>query len=156
LTRESTIRRDAGGQWFHEGQPIEHPKIARAFDRWIDRADDGRYCLKNSFDWVYVTIEGAPLIIRSLRIDESGGVILSLSDAREYPLDPGSLRQGSDGVLYCDVRERTMVARFDRNAMIRLEELIDEDEQGVYLLISGRAIRPQTVENPLEPLRHEI
>lgn len=151
LSRETTIRRDASGKWFYEGARIEHPNIVRAFDRWIDRAEDGRYCLKNEFDWVYVAVEGAPLFVRSLKIDTSGTITLSLSDSRDCALDPDTLRQGPDGVLYCDVRDRTMVARFDNCAMIQLEELIDEDEDGVYLLIDGRAIRPITVENPLEP-----
>jgi hypothetical protein len=151
LSRETTIRRDASGRWFHEGAPIEHPNIVRAFNRWIDRAEDGRYCLKNQFDWVYVTIEGAPLFVRSLKIDNSGTIALSLSDERECALDPDTLRQGPDGVLYCDVRDNTMVACFDRTAMMQLEELIDEDKEGIYLLIGDRAIRPKTVVNPLEP-----
>ena len=150
LSRETTLRRDASGRWFYEGAPIEHPNIIRAFDRWIDRAEDGRYCLKNEFDWVYVTIEGAPLFVRSLKIHTSGTITLSLSDSRDYALDPDTLRQGPDGVLYCDVRDRTMAARFDSSAMMQLEDLIDEDEEGIYLLIGGRAIRPKTVANPLE------
>jgi len=150
LPRETTIRRDASGRWFHEEAPIEHPNIVRVFNRWIDRAEDGRYCLKNDFDWVYITVEGAPLFVRSLKINTSGSILLSLSDERECALDPDTLRQGPDGVLYCDVRNRTMVARFDPSAMMQLEELIDEDEKGIYLLIDGRAIRPKTVANPLE------
>lgn len=151
LSRETTIRRDAAGRWFYEGAPIEHPNIVRAFDRWIDKAEDGRFCLRNEFDWVYVAIEGAPLFVRSLKIDNLGMIALSLSDEREHALDPDTLRQGPDGVLYCDVRNKTMVARFDSCAMMQLETLIDEDDEGIYLVIGGRAIRPKTVENPLEP-----
>jgi uncharacterized protein len=155
LTRESTIKRDAFGRWFHEGQPIEHPNIIRAFNQWIGRAEDGRYCLKNEYDWVYIDIEGPPLFVRALRFDESGQVILLLSDARECVLDPATLRQGVDGALYCDVSDKTLVARFDGLAMVQLEELIDEDDNGVFLTIGSEVIRPRVVDNPLELYQHE-
>ncbi|MBN1652938.1 MAG: DUF1285 domain-containing protein, partial [Deltaproteobacteria bacterium] len=142
LTRESAIRRDALGRWFHEGRLIGHPNIIRAFDRWIARAEDGRYCLKNDFDWVYVAIEGAPLFVRSVTIGDYGAIILSLSDECDYALQPESLRLGPDGVLYCDVREKSMTARFDRSAMMKLEELIDEDEKGIYLKLGDKLVRP--------------
>jgi uncharacterized protein len=155
LTRESTIKRDALGRWFHDGQPIEHPNIIRAFNRWIRRVEDGRYCLQNEYDWVYIDIEGPPLFVRSLRIDESGKVVLFLSDARECVLDPATLRQGVDGALYCDVRDKTLVARFDGLAMVQLDELIDEDDKGVFLTIGNAVIRPRVVDDPFEPINHE-
>jgi len=39
-TRETTIARDAEGRWFHDGQALEHPNLTRAFDRWVERAED--------------------------------------------------------------------------------------------------------------------
>ena len=60
MSRETTIRRDVHGRWFHDGAPIEQANVERAFDTWVDRAPDGRYCLKNDIHWVYVAIEGAP------------------------------------------------------------------------------------------------
>ena len=46
LSRETDIVRTADGRWFHEGAPIENPKLARAFDRWVTRAEDGTYGLQ--------------------------------------------------------------------------------------------------------------
>src|SRR5688572_9125041 len=104
LTRETTIRRDALGRWFHDGQPLEHAGLTRAFDGWIEIADDGRFCLKNEINWAYITLEGPPLFVRSALVAPSGEVSLRLSDGRQERLDPATLREGPDGALYAQVR----------------------------------------------------
>jgi uncharacterized protein len=153
-TRETTIARDARGRWSQDGQALEHPNLTRAFDRWVGRADDGRYCLKNDINWAYIRLEGAPFFVRSVRIAEAGGkadVTLVLSNDTEQPLLAATLRSGQDGALYCDLSDG-MVARFDRSAMTQLEALVGEDAQGVYLEIGGSRIRPKASANPLEPI----
>ena len=150
-TRETTIRRDAEGRWFHDGDPLEHPNLIRSFDRWIERAEDGRYCLRNDINWAYVAIEGAPLFVRALRFD--GDVAwLVLSNDRDERLVPDTLRQSADGALHCDVANGTMVARFDRHAQAQLERVLGEDERGVYLALDGRRVRPPVVSDPLARL----
>ncbi|MFI5306047.1 MAG: hypothetical protein ACHQ53_01765 [Polyangiales bacterium] len=150
-TRETSILRDAQGRWFHEGQPLEHPNLTRAFDRWIERAEDGRYCLKNDINWAYFTLQGPPFFVRSLRVVDDGSVELLLSNDKRESLRPESLRLGDDLALYCDVGDGSMVARFDRHAAAQLEVLISEDEQGVYLDLGGKRVRPQAVADPLVP-----
>lgn len=150
-SRETAIRRDALGRWFHEEQPLEHPNLVRAFDRWVDRADDGRYCLRNEINWAYIALEGPPLFVRAVQLDAQGGATLKLSDDTTEPLPAASLRQGPDGALYCDARGGKLVARFERHAMQQLEPLLQEDDQGVYLALSGQRVRPRSVPNPLEP-----
>ncbi len=152
MTRETSIRRDALGRWFHEGEPLEHPNLVRAFDRWVDRAQDGRYCLKNDINWAYITLEGPPFFVRSVQLGPQGEASLVLSDDQKEFLDPSTLRQGPDGALYCDVRSGTMPARFDRHAMQQLESVLREDPEGVYLLLGSRAVRPPAVSDPLLPL----
>jgi hypothetical protein len=147
LPRESTIRRDGDGRWFHEGVEITRPSIARAFDRWIDRAEDGRYILKNAINWVYVEVEGAPIFVRRLELD--GVVLLHLSDDSRETLDARSLRQDPSGVLYCQVRRGTMPASFTRRAQLELSPLVSEDEHGVYLLVDGERVRPPIAADPL-------
>jgi hypothetical protein len=145
-SRETKIRRDAAGRWFNDGVPITHPKLRRAFDAWIDRADDGRYCLKNEINWAYVTIEGPPLFVRDVSLD--GGVTLELSDGTRERLEPSTLREGTGGALYCEVRGGGWTARFDRESMQKLEPILDEDDEGIYLAIEGRRVRPQKTEEP--------
>jgi uncharacterized protein len=148
-TRETTIRRDALGRWFHDEQPLDHPNLVRAFDRWLDKAEDGRFCLRNDINWAYVTLEGPPLFVRAVRLDPDGTLQLVLSDDRTEALAADSLRQGPDGALYCDARGGTLVARFDRHAMQQLEPVLKEDERGVYLALGGARVRPQVVADPL-------
>jgi uncharacterized protein len=153
LTRETTIRRDAQGRWFHDGTPLEHTGLTRAFDRWVERADDGRYCLKNDINWAYITLEGPPYLVRSLQITPAGQVTLLLSNDSSEPLRPETLRMGEDGALYCDVGDGTLPARFDRHAATLLEPLISEDEHGLYVEIAGQRVRPKVAEDPLAPRR---
>jgi hypothetical protein len=151
FSRETTIRRDAQGRWFHDGQPLEHEGLTRAFDRWVERAEDGRYCLKNDINWAYVTLEGPPYFVRSLAISPAGQVELALSNDSRERLRPETLRIGQDGALYCDVGDGTLPARFDRHAASQLETLIGEDEQGVFVEIAGVRVRPKVVSDPLAP-----
>jgi len=152
LSRETTIRRDAQGRWFHDGQALEHVGLTRAFDRWVERAADGRYCLKNDINWAYITLEGAPYFVRSLQISPAGQVTLVLSNDAAEPLRPETLRIGEDGAIYCDVGEGRLPARFDRHAATQLEPLVGEDERGVYVEVAGHRVRPSVVHDPLAPL----
>jgi hypothetical protein len=153
-SRETNLRRDALGRWFDGPDLLEHPKLVRAFDSWLDRAEDGRYCLRNDINWAYVTLEGPPLFVRAV-VCEPHRLLLRLSDGREEVLRPETLRQGPEGALYCDARDGRLVARFDRHAMQQLESLLQEDEQGVYLLLGNERIRPQVVSDPLAPLQRD-
>lgn len=148
LSRETTIRRDASGRWFHDDIELEHASLVRAFDSWVDVAEDGRYCLRNSINWAYVAIEGPAFFVRSVR-QRGGAVWLHLSGDLEEQLDPATLRIGPDGALHCDVRPARLPARFERHAAFGLEPLLGEDEQGVYLEAAGVRIRPPRVEDPL-------
>lgn len=147
-TRETTIARDAEGRWSQDGIALSHPNLARSFDNWVARAEDGRYCLKNDINWAYVTIEGAPVFVRAVSV-QSGVPQLVLSTGNVEPLNGETLRLGAkDGALYCDV-SGSLTARFDRTAQTHLESLLGEDEEGVYVAWSGRKYRPAVVDEPI-------
>ena len=157
-SRETRIRRDARGRWWNGDDEITHPLLVRAFDAWIERTDDGRYCLKNDINWAYVTIEGAPIDVRACRIERAGdrvvGCRLVLSDGREEALDLPTLREAaSDGALYCDVRGGAMPARFDAHAAMQLEDALVETADGAALRIGAQAIVPPRVDDPLRSPR---
>lgn len=147
LSRETTIVRTADGRWFHDGEPIENPKLARAFDRWVTRAEDGRYCLKNEINWAYFELEGAPYFVRAVRV-EGGCAQLLLSNDQWVQLDPHSLREGPDAALYCDAYPGE-AARFDNHAAVQLGELLDEDAEGPFFRWQGVQIRPPLVSDPV-------
>ena len=148
LSRETRIRRDARGRWFDGDVPVEHPSVQRAFDAWLERAEDGRYRLRNDVNWAYVEVEGAPVFVRACAL-EDGEVRLALSDGRREALDPTSLRQGPDGVLHCTVRGGTLAARFDSHAAVQLSALLDEDAAGPFVTLAGVRHRIASVVDPL-------
>ena len=91
-TRETEIRRDARGRWFNGTDRITHPNLVQSFDGWIDRAEDGRFCLSNAINWAYVEIEGPPYAVKDVDAS-SEGVVLHLSGGRARGPLPRSLRQ---------------------------------------------------------------
>ncbi len=158
-SRETKIRRDARGRWWSDGVEITHPGLCRSFDAWIERADDGRYCLKNDVNWAYVAIEGPPLFVRDVvltGIDASPSVSLVLSDERVEPLAPETLREDEDGVLHADARRGTMPCAFEPRALVGLAPWLDEDERGSFLRLGARRVRIASVEDALVPFRGAV
>jgi hypothetical protein len=150
-TRETDIRRDAGRRWWKGEERIDHPNLVRSFDGWIDRAEDGRFCLRNDINWAYIGLEGPAYFVESVRV-HAAGVTLMLSGAREEELVAGTLRQDAHGALWCDVREGRCPARFENHASSALAALLDEDEAGVLLRVGGRVCRPPLVADGAAPL----
>lgn len=150
LSRETTIRRTADGKWFQDDEAIDNPKLAKAFDRWITLAEDGRYCLKNDINWAYFQLEGAPYFVRSARLTGEQAELL-LSNDDHVTLDFTTLREGPDNALYCDAYPG-QTARFDSHAAVQLGALLDEDEQGPYFRQGSTRVRPLRSTDPLEPL----
>jgi hypothetical protein len=129
LTRETTIRLDREGVFWHDNQRVTHDGLARAFASWIDLDDEsGRYILKNSINWCFLTVEDAPIFVRGYHSDDG---TLDLSDGKREPLDPATLRLDEDDVPYCDVRGGRMPARFTRDAAFALlDQLITAGRVG--------------------------
>jgi hypothetical protein len=147
-TRETEIRRDASGRWFNGEDRIEHPKLARSFDSWVDRAEDGRFCLSNSINWAYVEIEGPAYFVKDVEVNAEG-IELHLSGDLQERLDPSSLAQGPEGALWCVVRDGRCPARFDNHAVSKMSGSIGEDEEGVYVRIGGQKVHPPELSDPL-------
>ena len=147
-TRETEIRRDARGHWFNGTDRIEHPNLVRSFDAWIDRAEDGRFCLSNAINRAYVQIDGPAYFVKDV-VASNQGIELLLSGGVREPLDTTTLRQGPEGALWCAAREGRCPARFDNHAVSKLSEWIGEDEQGVYLQVGADRVRPPLVPDPL-------
>ncbi|MBV9946329.1 MAG: hypothetical protein JOZ69_05745 [Myxococcales bacterium] len=123
-SRESTIRLDATGRFWHDGRPVEHPGLAAALHTWIARhPDDGRYVLTNGYDWTYFTVEDAPYTVRALRI-EPDRILLLLSDGTEEAWDPARSRVAPGDALYAEVKAAApggpFEARFSRFAQSSL------------------------------------
>ena len=112
-SRESTIRLDGEGRFFHDDAIVEHPKLRDALHTWIARhPDDKRYILTNGYDWTYFIVEDVPYFVRSLR-DEGGDAMLVLSDGTEEPLEPSTVHANERGELYLKVKAGAKDGPFD-------------------------------------------
>ena len=147
-TRETQIRRDARGRWFNGSDRIDHPNLVHSFDGWIDRAEDGRFCLSNAINWAYVTIEGPAYFVKDLALAPDH-IMLHLSGGLDEALDPNTLVEGPEGALWCAVRGGRCPARFDNHATNKMSPAVDEDDDGVFIRVAERKIRPKRTSDPL-------
>jgi uncharacterized protein len=144
-SRESTIRLDGEGRFFHEGNLVEHPGLAAAMSTWIRRhPDDGRFILSNGYDWTYFTVDDAPFFVR--RLDPDGGKAwLELSDGTREEWDPGRSFVGEGGALYAEVKAKAeggpFLAKFTRHAQASLEPLLVPVGGEPAVSLSGRVVR---------------
>jgi uncharacterized protein len=127
-SRESTLRIDARGRFWHEERLVEHPGLLAVLHSWISRhPDDGRYILTNGYDWTYFTVEDAPYVVRSLRLEPTR-VVLVLSDGSEADWEPESTRMGTEGALYARVKDTApggpYEAKFTPHAQTSLAPLL--------------------------------
>jgi len=138
-SRESTIRLDAEGKFWHDGERVDHPALERALHEWIAlHPDNGRYILTNGYDWTYFQVDDAPYIVRAIHV-KPDGVTLVLSDQTEESLVPETLRVGAADALYAKVKGGRMTARFSRHAQTSLAPILREDKPGALrLTVAGR------------------
>lgn len=128
-SRESTIRLDREGRFFHEGERVEHPGLEAAMHTWIARhPDDKRFILTNGYDWTYFTVEDVPFFVRSVRV-EAERVVLRLSDGTEEAWNPEKTRVSGDRI-YTAVKGGAFDARFDRHAQNALGPILEETPDG--------------------------
>lgn len=137
-SRESTIRLDREGRFFHDGAPVQHPGMARAFASWIARhPDDGRFILQNGYDWTYFSVEDTPYFVGAVR-STPAGIELELSDGSVELLDPNALELDESGQLLTRVKTGTFQARFKRAAQLGLGEYLSQEEDGRWFLSTAR------------------
>jgi hypothetical protein len=140
FTRESRIRVDADGHVWHEGERILHEGLAKGLAAWIDYDDaTGRYVMRNSLDWCFVTVDHTPLVVRRV-IPHDDALQLELSDGSAEALRPDSLRVAPDGAVYTYVREASLLARFDRAAAFALLERAVPVDEGFALRVGDRDV----------------
>lgn len=142
-TREdSGIRLDRLLRWWHDDEPIEHPKIIEAFNRGLKLTEDGRFQLHFGNDWCFVEVEDAAYEVRTLEV-AADGLLLSLSDRTRELLDVATISTAFDGAFLCRVKGGRAKARFSRPAHIELGQTFEErDGRVVVRWLSGEAELP--------------
>lgn len=144
FTRESSIKLDRDGHFFHDGVRVDHPGLARAMATWISRhPDNGRWILENGYDWCYIAVEDVPLWVKNARVVGST-IVATLSDGTEERMDPRSLAFDDEGALRCEVkpaaRKGPYPAKLARHAQLALSELLREHDGGFVLSLDGEEI----------------
>jgi len=140
-TREdSGLLLDAQLRWYHDGEPVLHPKIVELFNESLAPTDDGRFLLRVGTDWAYVTVEDAAYQVTGVDTSETA-VFLRLSDRTGEALQPSTLVLEKDGVLSARVKGGRAKARFSRAAQAALGALLEESEDGLSLLLPGARLR---------------
>ena len=136
-SRESSIRLDGEGRFWHDGRLVEHGNMSAAFARWIDiHPDDGRYVLTNGYDWTYFSVDDVPFFVRSVRV-EPAQLMLQLNDGSEEALEPRSLKLGARDALYLRVKGGKFAARFTPQAQLQLAPCLEEGPDGSVCLVVG-------------------
>ncbi len=137
--RQTGIRLDRQGRFWHEGAEVSHEGLRRALLRWIDRLDDGRPILRlDEQRYAYLEVEDTPLLVISARW-KGDRVSLLLNDGEEEELAYDSLSTGEDDALYCRVRNGRLEARITTPAYYVLAERIEEAAGGFALRAAGSA-----------------
>ena len=139
FSRETDIRIDAEGRFWHEGTQVTHERLQRALASWIDvDPESGRYILKNNVQWCFIQVDDAPLVVRSAALVGEGDALeLSLSDGTQERLDPDTLQLAGE-VPYCRVRGGKLPARFSPQAAYVLLSQVREEGGRRHLRLGGR------------------
>lgn len=141
-SRESSIRLDRDGRFWHDGELVEHQALSRSLHHWISRhPDNQRFILTNGYDWTYFTVEDAPYIVTRLSITPDM-IMLHLSDDTEEALRPDRLRIGEAHAIYTTVKDGTFDAKFSRFAQTSLAPALVENESGQLALAIGETLFP--------------
>lgn len=123
--RQSGIRLDTDGRFWHEGQEVTHAGLRAALWRWLDRSPDGRWVLRlDERRFVYLDVDDAPFVVRSARW-EGDRARVRLSDDSEEELAYETLHLRNNGEPYCVVKGR-FPARVATAAWNALGARIDE------------------------------
>jgi hypothetical protein len=130
------LRLDRTGTFWHQGAPVEHPRLRQALLRWLDVRDDGRNIVRlDERRYAYVDVDDAHLRAKSARWDGDRCTVL-WDDDQEEELDYGSLRQADDHAFYAKVRGR-LTGRIAGPAYHQIAEHVVESDGGFSLAAAG-------------------
>jgi hypothetical protein len=138
-TREdSGIRLDRRLRWFHDDEPVEHPRIIEAFNQGLKVTDDGRFKLEIGNDWCFVAVEDAAFEVAAIDVSDGARLSARLSDRTAEWLDAGSLALDDDGVLTVKVKGGRAKARFSRDAQFTLGAMLEPGPQTLVLRVGEK------------------
>lgn len=139
LRQDSRLFLDRDGRLFHEGVPVEHPRVLQAFHRGFARAPDGRPTVHFGGTWAYLQVEDTLYRVNELEAVAREGrlerLVASLDDetTEDVPLEPGRIALSADEVLSIRVKGGTEWARCAPGAHALLGQFLVEQD-GAFIL----------------------
>lgn len=137
------IRVDKEGRFWHLNAEMTHEGINRLLMDHVELDDRGRYIISYHGQRCYVEVEDTFFVI--LRVDgrkfddgSVGELDVHLNDGTVETLDPSTLEQNKDNVLYARIKNGRFPARFLRGSYYQLAEYVIEKNGRYVLPLGGR------------------
>ena len=141
------IRVNARGEWFHGTERL-HPKVERLFQEHVSLDEAGEYILQLQWRRAPLEVADTPYLVRSMRcVTDAAGALaaveLIVSDGVTETLDPHTLMQNDDNVLYCRLTRagRSVPCRFQPGQYHELALWADVDDEGPFLRVGAETVR---------------
>ncbi|MBN2538452.1 MAG: DUF1285 domain-containing protein [Deltaproteobacteria bacterium] len=138
------IRIDKEGVWYYKGARMFRKDILKLFFESLKKDELGRYLIEFEGDKCLIEVEDTPFVVKTVskhgRKDRRTEFIeILLSDFNLEKLDPSTLHVGMDNVLYCNIKDGKLEARFSRSSYYQIAELIEYDEERdtYYMPLNG-------------------
>jgi len=138
---------DQQGDWYHKGNLMFRQDIVSLLCEHLRRDEaSGLFIIRLGGQECYLEVEDTPVVITRVegetKKDGKGleEILLFVKHLEEpQVLDPTTLWQGKDNVLYCKVFPQRLPARFLRPAYYQLARFVEEDSQQgkFYLNVAG-------------------
>lgn len=128
------ITLDSEGNFWHEGELLDDPRICELFHRSIQRTAGGSYLLVVPPFSYPLTVIDVPYWVTQVRFSGGEGtaeplrVRLRLSDGSEEDLAFDTLRYEPRRGFVCLVKGRSLPARFSRPCYFALAEHVEEED----------------------------
>lgn len=130
------IRLDGYGRWWHEGHPIDHPRVRALFHRSLARTEAGTWVLRvPPYTYPVLVDDVGHFVVRLIR-DADGWSTLSSTGQRE-PLDPTTWMTDGDAWLGVRIHGGRDPARLVGAAHQTALDAIDADEDGWFVALDG-------------------
>lgn len=136
------IHVDKEGRMWHLGAEMIHQGINRLLMEHIELDEKGRYVISLHGQRCFVEVEDTFFVItrldyRPAKDSRPETFLVTLNDEDQEELDPSTLSQGKDNVLYAQVKDKRFPARFLRRSYYQLAEHIVEKDGCFFLPCQG-------------------